>query len=134
MSKNKSEKENTKSEWVRTPPLERNTITRPELIKMVSEKLGGRYPRDEIYWIVQATFRCFPDILKAGYTLTVGDCFTLKPKLRKRRTYKSPGGKIAEFEDHYIPCFKPRKKLKDACLSLPVNEEINNEEDSDDED
>lgn len=97
-------------------------ITRREFVKMISRKLEFEYPQWDIYYIVQATFRCFEDILKNGDTLIVGDCFRMEPKLKKeRQNYNFGKGKVTT-PAHYEPYFKPYKKLTDACLSIPVNE------------
>ena len=118
-----NKKESKDKDWVRTPPSERGIVTKPELIKMVHKKLNGRYSYETIYWIVQATFRCFPDILKAGYTLMIRDCFTLKPKIRKGREYFTKSKYRFKTEDHCVPHFKAHKLLKDICFDLPINEE-----------
>lgn len=95
-------------------------ITRPELIDMVSEKIDRKYNQVEIYYILQATFRCFEDILKNGDTLKVFDCFTMKPMLRKERQTGNFGKGNIIIPAHYVPYFRPYKKLVDACASLPV--------------
>lgn len=102
-------------------------ITRREFVKMISRKLKSEYPQWDIYYIVQATFRCFEDILRNGDTLIVGDCFRMEPKLRKeRQNYNFGKGKV-KTPAHYEPHFKPYQKLIDACLSLPVDERENEE-------
>lgn len=106
-------------------------VRRTELIKMVSEKLDREYPQDAIYWIIQATFRCFEDILREGKTLKVADCFTMEPKLVKAaRRYNFAKKCVFVKPAYYEPNFKPYRKLREACLSLPVKE---NEENSNDD-
>ena len=96
---------------------------------MISRKMDFKYPQWDIYWIVQATFQCFEDILRNGDTLKVGDCFTMEPKLKKeRKNYNFGKGKVT-VPSHYEPCFRPYKKLKDACFSLPVDERGGEKED-----
>lgn len=106
-------------------------LTRPELIKMVSEKIDGRYPREEIYWILKGVFGCFEDILKNGDTLIVGDYFSMEPKLKPEDKYGNFGKGTITVPAHYEPCFRPYKKLRDACLSLPVDEKQKSRKKSD---
>ena len=109
-------------------------IKRHELIRMVSEKMDRAYPQSEIYFVVQATFRCFEDILKNGDTLIVGDCFKLEPTLKKERELSDFGkGKIVS-PAHYVPHFKPYKKLKDACAAIPVEDAILHKKEGEHED
>ncbi|MFR7476679.1 HU family DNA-binding protein [Frisingicoccus sp.] len=99
-------------------------IKRPELIKMISEKMDREYPQKEIYFIVQATFRCFEDILRNGDKLVVGDCFTMEPLLKKEREMSNFGKEKIVTPAHYVPHFRPYKKLKDACNAIPVEDTL----------
>lgn len=82
-------------------------VKRPELIKMISEKMDREYPQKEIYFIVQATFRCFEDILRNGDKLVVGDCFTMEPLLKKEREMSNFGKEKIVTPAHYVPHFRP---------------------------
>ena len=95
-------------------------ITRPELIKMVSEKIDRKYPQEEIYWILKGVFGCFEDILKNGDTLVVWDYFVMEPKLKNEQKYNNFGKGKVTVPPHYEASFRPYKKLRDACLELPV--------------
>ena len=106
-------------------------ITRKELIKMVSEKIDGRYPQEEIRWILKGAFGCFEDILKNGDTLMIWDCFAMEPKLINEHNYYNFGKGKVTVPAHYEPCFRPYKKLRDACLSLPVDEKQKSRKKSD---
>ena len=97
-------------------------ITRKELIKMISEKIDRKYPQEEIYWILKGVFGSFEDILKNGDTLVVWDYFVMEPKLINENNYYNFGKGKVSIPAHYEPCFRPYKKLRDACLELPVNE------------
>lgn len=109
-------------------------IYKDELRKMVSEKIYHKYPKEEIYDIMIGTFACFEDILRNGDSLCILNCFTMEPKLRKGQKYKPFFGKEMTTQTHYIPFFKPSKALKNACLTLPVEEEnIEKVEDDKDE-
>ena len=135
MSKNKSEKENTKSELVRTPAPSKDFINKQEFKDMVYENLGRQYSRDAVYWIVNEVFNCFEEILQEGKTLMIMDFFTMQPKLRKGRKYDTLtnyGGE-GKTKDHYVPYFHPHKKLREVCLALPVDGEKNNREESDED-
>lgn len=103
-------------------------ITRPEFIKMVSEKINRRYSQDEIYWIVKGVFLCFEEILRNGDTLKIADCFTMKPVLKSERQFSNFGKGKVTIPEHYIPVFKPYKKLRDACLEITSKEKSEDEE------
>lgn len=95
-------------------------ITRPELIKMVSEKIDRKYPQEEIYWILKGVFDCFEDILKNGDALIVWNYFVMEPKLKNEQKYNNFGKGKVTVPPHYEASFRPYKKLRDACLELPV--------------
>lgn len=97
-------------------------ITRKELIKMTAEKIDRKYSQEEIDWIVRGMFQCFRDILKNGDTLKIADVFTMKPILKNERTVGNFGKGEVTIPVHYAPLFKPYKKLRDACLDLPVED------------
>ena len=60
-------------------------LKRSDLIKMISKKIYGRYPQEEIYWILKGFAECLEEILKNGDTLKLSDCFTMQPKYRRER-------------------------------------------------
>lgn len=95
-------------------------ITRPELIKLVSQKINRQVTQEDIYWVLQGFAQCLPDILANGDTLKIGDCFTMEPKLKKKRKVGNFGKGEMIIPAHYVPCFRPYKKLKDVCANLPV--------------
>ena len=97
-------------------------ITRKELIKMISEKIDRKYPQEEIYWILKGVFGSFEDILKNGDTFVVWDYFVMEPKLKNEQKYNNFGKGKVTVPPHYEASFRPYKKLRDACLELPVNE------------
>lgn len=97
-------------------------ITRKELIKMISEKIDRKYPQEEIYWILKGVFGSFEDILKNGDTLVVWDYFIMEPKLKNEQKYNNFGKGKVSIPSHYEASFRPYKKLRDACLELPVDE------------
>ena len=99
-------------------------ITRKELIKMISEKIDRKYPQEEIYWILKGVFGSFEDILKNGDTLVVWDYFVMEPKLKAENKYGNFGKGTITVPAHYEPCFRPYKKLRDACLELPVEKKV----------
>lgn len=99
-------------------------ITRPELIKMVSEKIDRKYPQEEIYWILKGVFGCLEDILKNGDTLVVWDYFVMEPKLKNEQKYNNFGKGKVTVPPHYEASFRPYKKLRDACLELPMDKKV----------
>lgn len=133
MSNNKKETKKTKSESVETPVTSKRTINKPMLRDMVYENLNRRFTREAVYWIVNEVFHCLEDVLKEGNTVSIRDSFTLKPIIRKGKHFNTLGKYEGHTEDHYVPYFHPHKKLRDICLAMPVNEEVNNEEDAEDE-
>lgn len=102
-------------------------IRKPELRRMIYEKLRTEYRREysveAIYYITQCLFLCIQDVLKNGDSLKLYDCFTLEPMLIGGRKYNCLGEYQGVSPMHFVPRFVPYKKLKDACLSIPVAEE-----------
>lgn len=134
MSKYKKETKNIKSETVETSATSKRTINKPMLMDMVYENLNRRFTREAVYWIVNEVFHCFEEILKEGNTVSIKDSFTMKPRIQKGKHFNILGKYEGHSEDHYVPHFHAHKRLRDICLALPLNEEFNNEEDSEDED
>lgn len=99
-------------------------ITRKKLIDKVYRKLNGQYPYWSVYWIVKAVFECMTDVLEEGDKLFVTNCFTIQPKLKKR---KNTGnfGKPCVIPEHYVPYFTPLKHWKEICKNLKDIEEEN---------
>ena len=71
---------------------------------MTAEKIDRKYSQEEIDWIVRGMFQCFRNILK------------------NERTVGNFGKGEVTIPVHYAPLFKPYKKLRDACLDLPVED------------
>lgn len=103
-------------------------LKRSDLIKMISKKIYGRYPQEEIYWILKGFAECLEEILKNGDTLKLSDCFTMEPKYRRERKLNNLDNETIVLPAQYQPNFRPYKKLKEACSSLPVDKELDKKE------
>lgn len=93
------------------------TVTRWDFIKMVSKKVEGKCPQRYIYYIVQAVFDCFEDILKDGNRFVVGNIFSLEPRYKKERKIGNFGNPMT-IPGHWEPRFKAYCRLKRACEEL----------------
>lgn len=102
-------------------------IKKDEFIKMVHRKVNEEMQRKvdywSVYWTVRAVFECIADILREGNLLYIREYFKIYPKLKNKRKTGN-FGKLCVIPEHYIPYFKPCKKLKDVCAKLQENERL----------
>lgn len=111
--------------------MEQKKIDKHEFTKMVHDKVRGIVSAEDTYWTVKAVFECMADILEEGDSLYIREYFTLYPRLKKGRTVNNFGNPMVSPE-HYVPCFKPQKILKDVCKELDVDK-MEEESDEDEE-
>lgn len=97
---------------------------------MVSEKVGHICPQTDIYYVVQAVFECFEDILRDGNRFVVGNIFSLAPRYKAARKTGNFGDPMV-IPGHWEPHFKAYSRLKNACAEL--GEEDNDTENIEDE-
>lgn len=100
------------------------TISRWDFIRMVSKKVEGKCTQTDIYYVVQAVFDCFEDVLREGNRFVVGNIFSLEPKYKKTRKTGNFGNPIT-IQGHWEPRFKAYSRLKNACAEL---DKVNSEE------
>lgn len=93
------------------------TISRWDFIKMVSKKVEGKCSQTDIYYVVQAVFECFADVLRDGNRFVVRNTFSLEPRYKKSRKVSNFGNPMT-IPGHWEPYFKPYSKLKNACDEL----------------
>lgn len=93
------------------------TISRWDFIKMVSKKVEGKCPQTDIYYVVQAVFECFADVLRDGNRFVVGNIFSIEPRYKKSRKVSNFGNPMT-VPGHWVPHFKAYSKLKNACDEL----------------
>ena len=93
------------------------TISRWDFIKMVSKKVEGKCPQTDIYYVVQAVFECFADVLREGNRFVVGNIFSLEPRYKKSKKVSNFGNPMI-IPGHWVPHFKAYSKLKNACDEL----------------
>lgn len=105
------------------------TISRWDFIRMVSKKVEHKCPQTDIYYVVQAVFDCFEDVLKDGNRFIVGNIFSLEPRYKKSRKVSNFGNPMI-VPGHWEPHFKAYSRLKNACAQLDEKdlEKKNNEE------
>lgn len=99
----------------------RQTINKYEFMKMVHDKVRGTCSMDDVYWTTKAVFECMAEILEDGDELFIKEYFTLYPQLKKERIVSNFGNPCI-CPEHYVACFKPGKKLKEACTYLKEHE------------
>lgn len=106
------------------------TISRWELIKMISEKVYHECPQWVIYYVVQAMGKCMEEIIRDGNRLVIRDTFSLQPVYKKERKFSNFGNPIV-IPGHYEPEFKVYHKLKDACAEYEESLKNHLEEETD---
>lgn len=108
------------------------TISRWELIKMISERVDHKCPQWVIYYVVQVMGKCMEDIIRDGNRLVIKDTFSLQPVYKKERVVSNFGKPIV-VPGHYVPQFRAYHKLKDACAEYEKNlqNEVEGKEDVD---
>lgn len=102
-------------------------IDKHEFTNMVHDKVRGFVSAEDTYWTVRAVFECMADILEEGNSLYIREYFTLYPKLKEERLTGNFGDPCI-IPEHYVPCFKPQKILKDVCNSIPIEKETEEKE------
>lgn len=97
----------------------RKRIKKMEFIKMVHDKVRNTETCNywNTYWIVKAVFDCMADILETGDCLYIREYFTLYSKKKKDKRTGNFGNPMI-IPEHFETCFKPHKRLKEACKSL----------------
>lgn len=76
------------------------TISRWELIRMISEQVDHECPQWVIYYVVQAMGKGMD-----GNRLVIRDTFSLQPVYKKERKFSNFGNPIVIL-GHYVPEFK----------------------------
>lgn len=89
-------------------------VNKHEFMQMVHDKVKGICSTEDVYWTTKAVFECMAEILEEGDELFIKEYFTLYPQLKKERTVSNFGDPCV-CPEHYVPCFKPGKNLKEAC-------------------
>lgn len=97
-------------------------IDKHEFTNMVYDKVKGKGSWESTYWTVKAVFECMADVIENGDSLYIREYLTLYPKLKKDRVTGNFGNPCI-IPEHYVPCFKSNKILKEACEQLKKNEE-----------
>ena len=94
-----------------------------DFYRMVYEKNGGRYPLEDVTWIVKYVFACMDDIIMSGDKLTIYGYFSLQRALKLERITGN-FGKPCKIPKRYELELKPSVRLKRICKEMEVEEEF----------
>ena len=94
------------------------TVTRQEFVDMVAEKLGNRYPKLDLHYIIRDTFSCLEDVLRDGNRFEIKGILGVYPEYIEERQYNNFSKEKVTIPAHYKPVIKPFSRLKRACEEL----------------
>jgi integration host factor subunit beta len=97
-------------------------ITKNDLLESVHAKT--KLDKDVVQRTVESLFEQLKESLKDGCTIELRGFGTFEPRLRKgRENARNPKtGQTLNVASHYVVAFRSGRELKNALLSLPVEE------------
>jgi len=94
-------------------------VNEKEFTQRVYEKIIEKDPSHrvnyvDVYWTVRSVLDCLGDIIENGDYLYLKGWFSFYAKLKKEKKVTNFGTPLV-VPQHYVACFKPYKRLRDAC-------------------